>query len=54
MREWMAMIFRCQKGFEKELDFLIKHPEYAIVSCNMQYFDAQGIFMTGKAKENQV
>ena len=36
--------------FEKELDFLIKHPEYAIVSCNMLYFDAQGIFMTGKAK----
>lgn len=36
--------------FEKEIDFLMRHPEYAIVSCNMKYFDNQGVFMTGKAK----
>ena len=34
--------------FEKELRFLEAHPEYAIVSTPMQYFDAGGVFRTGK------
>lgn len=34
--------------FQKELDFLETHPDYAIVSCPMQYFDEQGVFKTGK------
>lgn len=34
--------------FEKELSFLKSHPEYAIVSTPMIYFDAEGDFMTGK------
>lgn len=32
---------------EKEVDFLDEHPEYAIVSCPMIYFDSAGDFMTG-------
>ena len=33
--------------FEKELNFLQTHPEYAIVSCPMIYFDENGDFRTG-------
>lgn len=34
--------------FEKELNYLQAHPEYAIVSCPMIYFDENGDFRTGK------
>lgn len=34
---------------QKEIDFLDKHPEYAIVSCPMIYFDENGEFMRGNA-----
>lgn len=37
--------------FEKELDFLKSHPEYAFVSSPMEYFDENGIFMVGSAEE---
>ena len=33
--------------FEKEINFLDEHPEYAIVSCPMIYFDEQGEFKRG-------
>lgn len=33
--------------FEKEMKFLDEHPEYAIVSAPMHYFDENGIFRTG-------
>lgn len=33
--------------FEKELNFLDTHPEYAIVSAPMHHFDEKGIFKTG-------
>ena len=33
--------------FEKELSFLLEHPEYAIVSTPMKYFDENGVFRTG-------
>lgn len=36
--------------FEKEVDFLDRHPEFAIVSGPMNYFDEQGTFMSGKGK----
>lgn len=36
--------------FETELRFLEEHPEYAIVSSPMEYFDEQGTFMTGIGK----
>lgn len=29
--------------FEKEINFLDAHPEYAVVSCPMKYFDKDGI-----------
>ena len=32
--------------FEKELKFLEKHPEYALVSCQMNLFDDAGIYRT--------
>lgn len=35
---------------EKEVAFLDNHPEYAIVSCPMAYFDEKGIFRMGKGK----
>ena len=35
--------------FEKELEFLELHPEYAIVSVPMHHFDENGIFRTGTA-----
>lgn len=34
--------------FEKEIAFLDSHPEYALVSCPMEYFDENGVFMVGK------
>lgn len=34
--------------FEKEVNFLLENPEYAIVSTPMHYFDKDGIFRTGK------
>lgn len=34
--------------FQKEIDFLDNHPEYAIVSGPMNYFDENGIFRTGR------
>lgn len=33
---------------EKEIGFLNEHPEYAIVSCPIIYFDENGDFMSGK------
>lgn len=36
--------------FEKEIDFLDKHPEYAVVSSPMIYFDDQGEFRRGNGK----
>lgn len=36
--------------FEKEINFLDSHPEYAIVSCPMIYFDDQGDFRIGQQK----
>lgn len=35
--------------FEKEITFLDNHPEYALVSCPMIYFDEHGDFKTGRA-----
>lgn len=37
--------------FEKEIDFLDSHPEYALVSTAMEYFDEQGVFMVSKPVE---
>lgn len=34
--------------FEKEYKFLETHPEYAIVSTPMKYFDESGVFRIGK------
>ena len=34
--------------FEEEVRFLDKHPEYAIVTTPMKYFDEKGIFREGK------
>ena len=36
--------------FEKEIAFLDSHPEYAVVSAPMIYFDEQGEFRRGKGK----
>lgn len=36
--------------FEKEITFLDEHPEYAIVSCPMIYFDENGEFGRGNAQ----
>ena len=37
---------------EKEVNFLENHPEYAIVSCNMIYFDENGEWGRGKYINN--
>ncbi len=37
--------------FEKEINILLTHPEYAVVSCPMIYFDENGEWATGKATE---
>lgn len=37
--------------FAKEIDFLDCHPEYAVVSTAMDYFDENGVFKTGKPIE---
>lgn len=34
--------------FQKEIEFLDSHPEYALVSCPMEYFDETGVFRIGK------
>lgn len=36
--------------FEKEIEFLDKNPEYAVVSCPMIYFDESGEFRRGKGR----
>lgn len=36
--------------FQIEIEFLDTHPEYAIVSTPMQYFDEKGVFMTGHSE----
>lgn len=36
---------------ETEIHFLDAHPEYALVSTNMNYFDDNGIFYTGHRQE---
>ena len=36
--------------FEKEVLFLESHPEYAIVSSPMEYFDNNGVFRVGTGK----
>lgn len=33
--------------FEKEINFLLEHPEYAIVSTPIKYFDENGVFRVG-------
>lgn len=38
------------KRFETEIEFLDSHPEYAVVSCPMIYFDEEGEFKKGKGK----
>ena len=40
--------------FEKEIEFLDEHPEYAFVSCPMIYFDETGDFRTGKVRPEPV
>lgn len=37
--------------FEKEINFLDSHPEYALVSCPMIHFDENGEFKRGSAFE---
>lgn len=36
--------------FEKEISFLDRHPEFALVSCPMIYFDEYGDYRTGIAE----
>ncbi len=36
--------------FQTEIDFLDQHPEYAVVSAPMIYFDEQGDFRKGRGK----
>ena len=36
--------------FEREINFLDEHPEYAVVSVPMIYFDERGDFRVGKGK----
>lgn len=37
--------------FEKEIRFLDEHPEYAVVSTAMEYFDENGVFKIGTLTE---
>ena len=37
--------------FEKEIEFLDSHPEYALVSCPMVYFDENGEWGKGASKQ---
>ena len=39
------------KRFEKQINFLDSHPEYAVVSCPMIYFDESGEWGKGSAIE---
>lgn len=36
--------------FQKEITFLDTHPEYAVVSCPMIYFDEEGDFRVGQGR----
>lgn len=36
--------------FEQEVKFLDEHPDFAIVSGPMHYFDDKGVFMSGKGR----
>lgn len=38
--------------FEKEINFLDSHPEYALVSCAMEHFDENGVFSVFRQKSN--
>jgi len=38
--------------FEKEINYLDNHPEFALVSCPILHFDETGIWMKGGAKSN--
>jgi glycosyltransferase EpsE len=38
--------------FEKELDILMAHPEYALVSCNMNLYDTGGVYRVIHYAEN--
>ena len=40
--------------FEKQIKFLDEHPEYAIVSNPMLYFDENGVFGKGHVKKGEV
>lgn len=40
--------------FEKELNFLEEHPEYALVSCPMIHFDEYGDWKVGKSIEKPI
>ena len=40
--------------FEKEISFLDSHPELAIVSSPMIYFDEKGIFRESRLKEDKI
>ncbi len=40
--------------FEKELSFLQSNPEYALVSCQMELFDKDGVFRVIEHKEQPV
>lgn len=37
--------------FKREIDFLDNNPQYALVSCPMEFFNETGVFMVGKAEE---
>ncbi len=37
--------------FEKEVEFLDTHPDYAIVTTPMKYFDESGVFRVGKGSK---
>lgn len=45
--------FSMPSRFEKEYNFLVSHPEYAIVSTPMVYFDDKGEFGRGKINEGE-
>lgn len=37
--------------FQKEIEFLDNNPQYALVSCPMEFFNESGVFMVGKAEK---
>lgn len=38
--------------FEKEINFLENNPEYALVSCPMEYFNENGIYRKGRCTDS--